>query len=299
MEDFLSALDTVEKPAKNFIVVITGGEPLLRKDLEICGREIRKRGMRWSLVTNGQLYDEERHISLLNSGLGALTISLDGLEKSHNWLRNSSHNFKKVENAIGLAASSSRLNFDVVTCVHHKNIEELGQIRDFLMLKGVKSWRLFTILPIGRARENPDLLLSDNQFQQLMDFIVQSRNDRTIDTKFSCEGYVGKYEAKIRDGYFFCRAGINIGSVLIDGSISGCPNIDRMWVQGNIYKDNLYTIWQTKFKPFRDRSWARTGKCARCSEFTDCQGNGFHNWHGEMKNVLVCHNEKLSQGRNN
>ena len=51
------------------VVVLSGGEPLLRKDLELCGREIRKRGMRWSLVTNGHLYDEKRHISLLNSGL--------------------------------------------------------------------------------------------------------------------------------------------------------------------------------------------------------------------------------------
>jgi radical SAM enzyme (rSAM/lipoprotein system) len=299
LEDFLSALDTVEKPAKNFIVVLTGGEPLLRKDIEICGREIRKRGMRWSLVSNGQLYDKERHISLLNAGLGALTISMDGLEVSHNWLRNSNNNFKKVENAIQLAVSSSRLNFDVVTCVNKKNINELPLIRDFLIQKGVKSWRLFTIFPIGRAKNNPELLLSETQFLQLMDFISDSRNDKAINVKFSCEGFVGKYEAKVRDSYFFCRAGINIGSILIDGSISACPNIDKSWAQGNIYKDHFYNVWQTKYEPFRDRSWAKTGKCASCSEFRDCQGNGFHNWYGDKKNVLVCHNELLLKATNN
>ncbi len=299
LEDFLSALDTIENPPKNFLVVLTGGEPLLRKDIEICGREIRKRDMRWSLVSNGQLYDKERHISLLNAGLGALTISLDGLEKSHNWLRNSNNNFEKVDNAIQLAASSSRLNFDVVTCVNKKNINELAQIRDFLIQKGVKAWRLFTISPIGRAKNNPDLFLSENQFMDLMNFISDSRNDKIIDVKFSCEGFVGKYETKVRDSYFFCRAGINIGSILIDGSISACPNIDRTWAQGNIYKDRFYNVWQTKFEPFRDKSWAKIGKCASCSEFKDCQGNGFHHWHGDKKNVSVCYNELIEKATNN
>ena len=74
LEDFLSALDTIESWPEHFTVVLTGGEPLLRKDLELCGREIRKRGMRWSMVTNGHLYDQERHISLLNAGMGALQV---------------------------------------------------------------------------------------------------------------------------------------------------------------------------------------------------------------------------------
>jgi sulfatase maturation enzyme AslB (radical SAM superfamily) len=65
--------------------------------------EIRERGFRWSMVSNGYLYDEAKHISLLNSGLGALTLSLDGLENSHNWLRNNNHSYSKVDVAIGLA----------------------------------------------------------------------------------------------------------------------------------------------------------------------------------------------------
>src|SRR4030042_2489101 len=295
IKDFLLALDTIEKHSINLTVVLTGGEPLMRKDIEICGREIRKRGMRWSLVSNGHLYNKERHISLLNAGLGALTISMDGLEESHNWLRNSDNNFKKVENAISLAASSSRLNFDVVTCVNKRNINELPHIRNLLIQKGVSAWRLFTIVPIGRAKNNPDLFLSDTQFVELLNIISDFRNDKVIDVKFSCEGFVDKYELKIRDSYFFCRAGINIGSILIDGSISACPNIDRTFSQGNIYRDDFYNIWQTKFESFRDRSWTKTGKCADCNEYKDCQGNGFHNWHGDKKNVLVCHNEQIEK----
>ncbi len=294
LEDFRKAIETIENPAKNLTVVLTGGEPLLRKDIEQCGREIRKRGMRWSMVTNGFSYDEERHISLLNAGLGAITMSLDGLESSHNWLRNNERSFEKVDKAISLAASSSRLNFDVVTCVNQRNFNELEEIKQYLIQKKVKAWRLFTIVPIGRAKDYDELFLTDKQFKALMEFISVSRKNDEIDVKFSCEGYVGSYEWKVRDAGFFCRAGINIGSVLIDGSISACPNIDRTFAQGNIYSDNFYEVWQTKFQLFRNRSWTKTGKCTTCREYKNCQGNGFHNWHGDKKNVLVCHCEKCT-----
>ncbi len=261
MEDFLKALDTIKNPAKKFIVAITGGEPLLRKDLETCGREIRKRGMRWGMVSNGHLYTSERHKTLMAAGMGSLTISLDGLEESHNWLRDTPDSFSRVDKAIGLAAGSIRLNFDVVTCVNHKNIMELAKIYDYLAAKGVKAWRLFTIIPIGRAATHPELNLSDSAFKQMMDFIAERRKAGPLDIKFSCEGYVGEYEAKVRDTPFFCRAGVNIGSILIDGSISACPNIDRTFVQGNIYQDNFFQVWESRFAPFRDRSWTKKGPC--------------------------------------
>lgn len=294
-DDFFKAIDTIKNRPQNFTVVFTGGEPLLRKDLELCGKKLRKRGFKWSLVSNGYLYDKQRHISLLNAGIGALTISLDGLKESHNWLRNNKRSFDKVLTAIELAVSSNRINFDIVTCVNQKNFDELGQIRDLLISKNVKAWRLFTIIPIGRAAQNSDLLLTDNQFLELMNFITEHRKTKEIDIKFSCEGYVGEYEPLVRDSYFFCRAGINIGSILIDGSISACPNIDRSFSQGNIYSDNFYEVWKNKFEPFRNRKWTKVGQCKTCSQYKECQGNGFHNWHGDMENVLVCHNEKIEK----
>ena len=266
---------------------------MLRADLEKAGREIRKRKMRWGIVTNGHLYSDQRQSSLLKAGMGSLTISLDGLEDSHNWLRNNRRSFEKVDRAITLATGSNRLNFDVVTCVNRKNLHELPTLYQYLKSKGVKAWRLFTITPIGRAVEHAELNLSGPQFQELMQFITQKRKDGIMDVKFSCEGFVGSYELKVRDTPFFCRAGINIGSVLIDGSISACPNIDRSFVQGNIYRDNLHEVWNTRFQPFRDRSWTRRGKCENCEDFRDCQGNGFHFWHGDRLEPLVCHKELL------
>lgn len=293
LSDFVAAIETIKSKDRQITVVLTGGEPLLRHDLEECGRAIRKRGMRWGMVSNGYLYTAERQSSLLSAGMGSLTFSLDGQEATHNWLRNSKQSYSKVLAAIDLAVSSARLNFDVVTCVNQRNLNELPAILKLLTEKKVKAWRLFTIAPIGRAKDNPELLLTDVQLTELMDFITVSRKQKAIDVKFSCEGYTGPYEFKIREGGFFCRAGINIGSVLIDGSISACPNIDRSFAQGNIYTDNFNDVWENRFQDFRKREWARKGQCEHCADFNYCQGNGMHLWHGDKENVQVCHAEKI------
>lgn len=289
-EDFMKVLDNINQyEHEPTTVIITGGEPLLRKDLEECGFEIRKRGFRWGIVTNGYAYTKERHISLLNAGMGSITLSLDGLNDTHNWLRNNPRSFSKAVDALQLMASSGRLYSDVVTCVNKQNIHQLEDIYQLISANGGKAWRLFTITPIGRAKDNKNMLLDTDEFTQLMEFIKNKRKAGSIDIKFSCEGYVGHYEGNVREDYFFCRAGINVASVLIDGSIGACPNINRSFVQGNIYKDNFMDVWNNRYLLYRNREWTKTGQCAGCKEYKHCKGNGLHYWPEDKSNVLTCH----------
>ena len=297
LDDFLRAFDTIPRSAigPRFTVVLTGGEPLLRPDIEEVGRAIRQRGAGWSMVSNGWFYDEAMHRRLMAAGMGALTISLDGLEAEHDWMRGRPGSFARAERAIAIAATESRINFDVVSCINCRNIGQLDALYDRLTALGVKQWRIFTVIPIGRAKDDPDMHLTDEGFVQLLEFIRAKREaaGRMIVT-FSCEGYLGRYERVVRQNPFFCRAGINIASVLIDGRICGCPNIDRdAFSQGNIYQDNLWEVWNTRFQPFRDRSWARRGRCADCPVFRDCMGGGMHNWHGDCAEVINCHYNKI------
>ena len=296
-EDFFNAIQPLKNkyPPNSIIVVITGGEPLLRKDLSECGKLLRENGFRWGIVTNGFAYDEDMHNKLISAGMGSITVSLDGLEESHNRLRNNPNSFERAVKALKLIVSCTRLNYDVVTCVHPKNISELPELKDFLISINVKNWRFFTIAPIGRASNNPEMLLANKQIQQLMEFIAENRrNDPRINLYFSCESYVGDYERKVRDSYFFCHAGINIGSVLIDGSISACPNIDRCFVQGNIYEDNLLDVWENRFDVMRNRSWCRTGICKSCKNFKYCNGGAMHLWNEKQDSIMSCVAEKLN-----
>lgn len=290
LEDFLKALDTIPKQDR-LTVVLTGGEPLLRPDIDKIGKEIRHRGYNWSMVSNGFFYTEEMHRRLMGSGMNALTISLDGIGDSHNWMRGNPKSFERALNAISIAAKEKRLDFDVVSCINKRNLPQLEEIFTTLSGLGVKRWRIFTIIPIGRAVQEPDLHLSNEEMVRLMDFIAEKRKKSSpMEVTFSCEGYLGKYEEKVRPVRYFCHAGINIASVLIDGRICACPNIDRdVFSQGNIYKDNLYEVWENKFQPFRNRDWTRKGICKDCRQFKNCLGGGMHNWHGDCSQVLSCH----------
>ena len=302
-EDFLKALDTIPEKGRveEFTVVITGGEPLMRPDIAEAGAAISKKGFRWGMVTNGWLYDSQMSQRLLDAGMGALTISLDGLRESHEWMRGTAGSYERAVRAISLAVRSPRLYFDVVTCVNKRNIGELEQIHDLLSGLGVRQWRLFTIIPIGRAAEDPMMHLDNAESLRLMEFIAAKREEAKNDpdgwrmnVTFGCEGFLGRFEERARAGRFFCRAGVIVASVLSDGRICACPNIDRdRFSQGNIYQDNLWEVWNSRFKEFRDRRWTRTGKCAGCRQWSNCLGNGMHNWHGECAEVLNCHYEKL------
>lgn len=286
--DFLQAIQPLTKKYKkdSITVVMTGGEPLLRKDLADCGLRLRQNGFRWGIVTNGYAYNQEIHHKLLAAGMGAVTLSIDGLEETHNRLRNNSNSFQKAIHALDLIVASNRLNYDVVTCVHPANLPELNELKMLLLKHKVKAWRLFTIAPIGRASHQTDLQLNGLQLKTMMEFIQRTRKENKIDIKFSCEAYTGSYEDKVRDGFFFCRAGINIASVLIDGSISACPNINRSFSQGSIYQDDFLSVWENRFQIMRDRDWMKTGICTDCKEFKHCRGGAMH-LRDENKNGII------------
>lgn len=281
-------ISKVYKPA-NIMIVLTGGEPMLREDLEFIGRELSRQGFLWGMVTNGFMLTPQRFDKLLKAGLKSITVSLDGMQKSHNWLRGKENAFTKAVAAIKLIANAENLVYDVATCIHQNNISELEQIKQLLINLKVKRWRLFTIDPIGRAKDNTQLNISEVQFLELMNFIKDTRKETLIKADYGCEGFLGNFENTVRDGYFFCRAGINIASILVDGSIAACPNNSRKLIQGNVYNDNFIDVWNNKFEIMRNREWAKTGKCIDCEVFKWCRGNGLHLRDFENNEVIKCH----------
>ena len=298
LSDFLKVLDSIIphfSPNKT-MVVITGGEPLMRKDLELCGKEIYKRGFPWGMVTNGYGLTPVRFKALLAAGLRSVTISLDGLNpETHDWFRGKSGSWDKAIDALELVVATPDLMYDVVTCVNKRNINDLEAIRDLFESKGVNRWRLFTVFPKGRAKDNPLLQLSKQDFVRLMEFIKHTRKQGMINASYGCEGYLGNYELEVRDTPFFCQAGIHIGSVLVDGSISACPSLRADYIQGNIYTDDFMTVWNDRYQIMRNRTWTKTGKCATCKSYKYCEGNGLHLRDEHTGEVLCCHMDMLQE----
>ena len=297
--DFLKVLDEVasEYNPNKVMIAVTGGEPLLRKDLEQCGKKFFERGFPWGIVSNGFIMDEARLSALLNAGLRSVTISLDGLSDSHDWLRGVPGSFGRAVRAVGLCCRYTDLVFDVVTCVNKKNIHELSDIKKLLIGLGVKRWRLFTIFPKGRGKEMPEFLVSDTEFQAVLDFIAACRIEGIISASYGCEGFLGNYEGKVRGNYFFCRAGITFGSVLVDGNISACPSLRGDFIQGNIYKDSFIDCWKNRYGVMRNRSWARSSHCADCTVFKWCNGNGLHLRDEHDKSLSICHYKRIQSAK--
>lgn len=295
MNDFLRAVDQLTpyvEPDKT-LVIFTGGEPLLRADLEACGVALNQRGFPWGMVSNGLALTELRLKTLLESGLQSITISLDGLENTHNQLRGNQKSYAKAMQAIRMLAKVEGLKFDVVTCVHPGNLHQLNVIKQSLLAAGVCDWRIFTIFPVGRAADNEALKLSPNQFKRVMEFITKVRGEGQMKLSYGCEGFLGDYEGEVRDGFFFCQAGVNVASVLADGSISACPNLRGNYIQGNIYTDDPGEVWENRFQLHRDRSWTKTGSCATCKKYKYCLGNGLHLRDEKSGELAFCHLEWL------
>lgn len=294
-EDFMRVLDGVAPhiDPSNFIVVITGGEPLMRADLEEIGKDIQARGYPWGMVTNALALTPERYTKLLNAGLRALTISLDGLEENHNHFRGNPHSFERAVRAINMAAHTDGITFDVMTCVNRKNLKELPKIFNLLLNLGVKRWRVSSVFQKGRAKDNPLFQLTNDEFRQIFEFIREAKRKNLMNVNYDCEGFLGSYEKVARDTPFFCWAGVNIASVLCDGSISACPSLRGDFIQGNIYKDDLWDVWQNRYQVMRDRKWARIGECKDCKYWRYCEGSSLHLRDEATKELAYCHVKRL------
>lgn len=267
---------------KNVAFVITGGEPLMHPDLFQITKHIQKHGIRWGMVTNGMLLDILHMEKLLDTGIYSLTISVDGLEENHNWLRNSKQAFKKLLISMEMMGKAKLSHKDVVTCVSPMNLDELDKIAGLILDKGIRDWRLFRIFPSGRAKGDPNLQLTFNQTQTLLEWIEKNRpiySKKGLNINLSCEGWLPfSREQKLRDLPFFCRSGINIASILADGTVTGCSNNSSGFHVGNILTDNFAWLWENKFNIFRDRTWLNETECASCRHFGQCRGSSIHLW---------------------
>ena len=300
--DFFRVLDESISPKidpERFQISLAGGEVLLREDLCDIGREIQKRGYSWTFVTNGMLLTAEKLDQFCNIGLARVALSLDGPPEIHNDIRQNPESHQHAVKALQCLARCTKLKyFDVITCVTPRLLPYLFSFRDFLISVGCKNWRLATIAPMGRAKDNLDLLLNGGQIRQLLDFIAQTRREGKIHANFTCDGFTGCYEGEVRDNFYQCEAGITIGSILIDGSISACNSIRSNHIQGNIYKDDFMDVWEHRFQKFQDRRWTKKGICATCEMYALCQGNGIH-LYDDNDNLLHCdyHEMKIWQGQ--
>ncbi len=275
------------------MLVITGGEPLLHPELERITARIASLSMPWGMVTNGQLLSPLRLAALIEDGIGAITVSLDGPEEAHDRLRNRPGSFAKTLQAMRQIGASGIPQADVVTCVHPGNLELLDATAEIVLDSGIPAWRLFRIFPTGRAARERRLYLDREKTWKMLRWIEHNKPrlaKRRLSVNASCEGYLPfAFDRRVRDVPFFCRAGINFGAILADGTVTGCSNNHASFKQGNVLENNLRYIWDTRFEVFRQRRWLSDTSCADCRELKRCRGGSIHLWKLGEQSPAFCY----------
>ena len=256
---------------------VTGGEPMLRPGFIELMHRISEMGYHWGMTTNGTLIDEEMIEKLHYAGMKTVSVSIDGLETSHNWFRQTTNGYQKSMKAIELLVKGNFHSVMVTTVVHKKNMNELEEIYETMKPLGIDYWRVINIEPIGRAKDNKELLLSKNDYIKMLDFIKENREkEEAFEICYGCNHWLGvENEHKFREWYYQCTAGIKTAGIFYNGDIGACLDIERkpQTIQGNIRTDDFFDVWNHKFEIFRYNRAEKSDYCKNCTERYNCRGD--------------------------
>lgn len=292
-EEWLSLIDQVKADfgTGRIQLCITGGEPLLNRDFFDIMGYAHAQGFRWGMTSNATLITPEVARRLAEVGMGTISVSIDGLRDTHDRLRGLAGGYDRAMRGIqNLLDVGTFHAVQVTTVVNHKNIDELDEL--FAIMDGIDidSWRVINLEPIGRALLHPDLMLTREDYVRLFDFIRQKRVEG-YPLEYGCSHYLGlEYEAEVREWYWRCNAGVFTASIMSNGDIGACLDIERRpeVIQGNIHADRLRDVWENRFELFRHDLSDSCEACQNCEHVRFCRGDAHHSWDYDHNRPMVC-----------
>ena len=297
-------------------VAIHGGEAYLRPDwLEIV-RAIRAQGMDCTMVTGGRGFTRELAEKAKAAGITAVSVSVDGVEATHDALRalKGSHAgaMRAMENlrAAGVPVGCN-------TQVNRRNLRELGAILDLIAAQRVYGWQVQLMVPMGRAAEADDLWLQPYDLLDIMPRVAEARaRADALGVKLwpgNNVGYFGPYEHLLRAdrsraGYMAgCGGGVRVMGLEANGDVKGCSAMgSEGFVGGNVRDKTLRDIWDHAPELRFTRGFHvgdLWGFCRGCYYGEHCKGGCL--WTsstllGKTGNNPYCHHralEHLAQGK--
>ncbi len=258
-------------------VTIIGGEAYLRKDWTDIIRAIRKHGMQSTMTSGGKNLTEERVAAAAEAGLQGVSISVDGLEPTHDRIRGVQGSFKAALAAIERLKRHG-ISVGCNTQINALSWRELPQVMDTIIEAGASHWQTQLTVAMGNAVDHPELLLQPYQllemYPMLAELYVTGLERGLLMVPGNNIGYFGPYEhlwrgGPNRDGHWLgCNAGQNTIGLEADGTIKGCPSLPTNgYAGGNIRDRSLEEIWvkAPELNFTRDRTvkdvWGRCGSC--------------------------------------
>ncbi|MEK6777714.1 MAG: radical SAM protein, partial [bacterium] len=263
------------------VLVLTGGEPLLREDIFDLARHGVKKGLTMALATNGTLVTPKIAQKILNAGFNRVAISLDGIDaQTHD-------TFRRVDGAFDAAlAGIARLkavgvSLQVNTTVTRHNAHQLEQMLDMVRSLKIAAWHLFLLVPVGCGLTIPEeqRVMGEEYETILRWFADRSATIRDLHLKATCAPQLFRIKlerkggqeddvSRMRQG---CVAGMTICFISYRGEVQPCGFLPLP--VGSIRKTSFKTIWQKAplLTQLRDMDQL-AGKCGECGYKDICGG---------------------------
>jgi heme b synthase len=268
------------------VVILTGGEPLLRADIYDLASYGTRQGLRMVIAPNGTLLDAQNAARLKASGIQRVSISLDGATaESHD-------RFRQVEGAFSGALKGidflkeAGLEFQINTTVTQKNFQELPFLLDLAVKLGAVAHHIFLLVPTGRGKEMKGEAIDGEEYEKILHWFYEQKEKVPLQLKATCAPHYyrilrqrargeGKKVTPQTHGLDAmtrgCLGGIGFLFISHRGEVQPCGYLEAF--SGSVKQQRLRDIWESSpvFRQLRDFSGLR-GRCGRCEYMRVCGG---------------------------
>ncbi len=244
-------------------ITLSGGEPLVRKDLPLILELLKYSGLKTAMVTNGHYLDR---FPAVVSQLDSISVSIDGLATAHNALRDHPTSYQQTLDALRYARDMEVPIRNVNTCVTPENISGLAALATDIFEAGANHWILRPVAVAGRAQAamRPDL---ENIYALLCEAYALLQQGYAVTV--SGLGYLANWDGVFSDTPYANSVGWNSFYILPNGDVKGF-NAEELPVEGNLRNDKIPQLWQTGFRTYREA--ALPVACQSCPFLGRCNG---------------------------
>lgn len=261
--------------SEDAMLVLTGGEALLRKDIYAIIQKASKAGFYVVLGTNGSTLTEE-NIKKLRHGVNGISVNIDYVDISPEFPRLR----RAVESKLSAVQllSKKKFPFIVNTTIHKKNIDQLSAIAELAVQNHAHSLNFFSLVPTGRGSDVYDTTQSDynNAMKKVIE--IQKHYGGKIKIKTKCAPHISAYlfnenpqAIRMFSGSGGCPAAKGYLCISPEGEILPCPYFPKNVSAGNVRKITIEKALQSKiFSDLNKRNL--NGNCGKCEFSYLCSG---------------------------
>ncbi|SFM94383.1 heme b synthase [Thermodesulforhabdus norvegica] len=284
-EDAFRLMDQIAEVGKP-IIILTGGEPLLRPDIFEIASYGTKKGFRMTMAVNGTLVTPEVARKMKDSGIKRVSVSIDGsTSESHDSFRKVPGAFERAVEGINVLKSCG-VPFQINTTITAENLHELEKIHQLAISLGAEAHHIFLLVPTGRGRDLGDRAIGAAEYESALHWFYEQRGRSGLQLKATCAPHYyrilrqrarEKGEAVTFRSYGLdavtrgCLGGISFCFISHLGTVQPCGYLEIEC--GNVKTSEFRDIWEKSevFSRLRDLSLYK-GKCGRCEFIRVCGG---------------------------